>query len=158
MAAQPYVNINVCDGMDYSSNSSLVSAVATEIAKRATITFNEYVIENGQLKLDDNGNRIPVKKTVSLNMPTRTGLMGAIHKVFGGGNAANVVGSTHVNIGTTSNEVFVTPTTKVVNGATVTTTVEDRTKPVRGADIRGDVYGGGNAAEVTGDTNVVIGK
>ena len=144
--------------MDYSSNSSLVSAVATEIAKRATITFNEYVIENGQLKLDDNGNRIPVKKTVSLNMPTRTGLMGAIHKVFGGGNAANVVGSTHVNIGTTSNEVFVTPITKVVNGTTVATTETERTKTVRGADVRGDVYGGGNAAEVTGDTNVVIGK
>lgn len=158
VTGDPYVNINVCDGMDYSSNSSLVSAVATEIAKRATITFNEYVIENGQLKLDDNGNRIPVKKTVSLNMPTRTGLMGAIHKVFGGGNAANVVGSTHVNIGTTSNEVFVTPITKVVNGTTVATTETERTKTVRGADVRGDVYGGGNAAEVTGDTNVVIGK
>ena len=31
-------------------------------------------------------------------------------------------------------------------------------KTVKGADIRGNVYGGGNAAEVTGDTNVVIGK
>ena len=29
---------------------------------------------------------------------------------------------------------------------------------VQGADIRGNVYGGGNAAEVTGDANVVIGK
>ena len=30
--------------------------------------------------------------------------------------------------------------------------------PVKGADIRGNVYGGGNNAEVTGDTNVVIGR
>lgn len=30
--------------------------------------------------------------------------------------------------------------------------------PVLGADIQGNVYGGGNAAEVTGNTNVVIGK
>ena len=30
--------------------------------------------------------------------------------------------------------------------------------PVIGVDIRGNVYGGGNAAEVTGNTNVVIGK
>jgi len=29
---------------------------------------------------------------------------------------------------------------------------------VLGADIRGDVYGGGNNAEVTGDTKVKIGR
>ena len=29
---------------------------------------------------------------------------------------------------------------------------------VVGADIRGNVYGGGNEAEVTGSANVVIGK
>lgn len=31
-------------------------------------------------------------------------------------------------------------------------------KSVIGADIRGNVYGGGNNAEVTGNTNVTIGK
>ena len=31
-------------------------------------------------------------------------------------------------------------------------------KTVKGADIRGNVYGGGNNAKVTGNTNVVIGK
>ena len=30
--------------------------------------------------------------------------------------------------------------------------------PVVGVDIRGNVYGGGNNAEVTGSTNVTIGK
>ena len=35
---------------------------------------------------------------------------------------------------------------------------KDVVKNVIGADIRGNVYGGGNNAEVTGDTNVNIGK
>ena len=152
------MNINVCDGMDYSDNESLLETVADEIANRATITFTDYEIEDGHLKLDDDGNRIPVEKTVSLNMPTRTGLVGAINKVFGGGNAADVTGSTHVNIGTKTNEVFATPATKTVNGTAVATTDEDRTNPVRGANITGNVYGGGNAAVVTGDTDVIIGK
>jgi hypothetical protein len=39
----------------------------------------------------------------------------------------------------------------------VATDEADRTHTVKGADIRGNVYGGGNEAEVTGDTNVKIG-
>ncbi|MBQ2180324.1 MAG: hypothetical protein II450_07980, partial [Prevotella sp.] len=35
---------------------------------------------------------------------------------------------------------------------------KDVENDVLGADIRGNVYGGGNNAEVTGNTNVVIGK
>jgi hypothetical protein len=77
------------------------------------------------------------------------GKMGAINNVFGGGNAAKVIGDTNVNIGTLDKVVFETP---------ANTPVEDRTKTVMGADIRGNVYGGGNEAEVTGRTNVVIGK
>ena len=153
-----YVNINVCDGMDYSDNETLLETVADEIAKRDTITFNDYEIEEGQLVLDENNNPIPIEKKVGLSMPTRTGLVGAINKVFGGGNAANVTGSTHVSIGTTTSEVFATPATKTVNGEAVATTTAERTKDVRGANITGNVYGGGNAAVVTGDTDVVIGK
>ena len=63
-------------------------------------------------------------------------------------------------------EIFVSPekTTeqKVVDGIETTverdTTDGERTHPVIGVDIRGNVYGGGNAAEVTGRTNVIIGK
>jgi hypothetical protein len=39
-----------------------------------------------------------------------------------------------------------------------TTQTDESKKPVVGVDIRGNVYGGGNNAEVTGDTNVNIGK
>jgi hypothetical protein len=35
---------------------------------------------------------------------------------------------------------------------------KDVEKDVIGVDIRGNVYGGGNNAEVTGNTNVTIGK
>ena len=77
------------------------------------------------------------------------GKMGAINNVFGGGNAAKVVGDTYVNIGTLDKVIFETP---------AEASQEARTKTVMGADIRGNVYGGGNKAEVTGKTNVVVGK
>ena len=36
--------------------------------------------------------------------------------------------------------------------------LNNQTKTVKGANIVGNVYGGGNKAEVTGNTNVTIGK
>ena len=88
------------------------------------------------------------------------GKIGAINNVFGGGNAAKVNGDTNVNIGTTATE----PKVKLDNSGNPLYTDEAKTIPdkedfpVKGADIRGNVYGGGNAAEVTGNTNVNIGK
>jgi len=73
------------------------------------------------------------------------GAIGAIGTVFGGGNAAKVIGTPTVNIGT-----------RVGEQIDVVSTNEQKT--VEGVDIRGDVYGAGNNAEVTGDTKVQIGK
>ena len=121
------------------------------------------------------------------------GKIGAINNVFGGGNAAKVIGNTTVNIGTTVGDIsyeevevetgvtivtdyyirsdagategsytYVVPSVaagtcdtagKAVAGKTYYRKVE-----ILGADIRGNVYGGGNNAEVTGNTNVNIGK
>ena len=114
-----------------------------------------------------------------VTLPAHTkGKMGAIGDVFGGGNAAEVKGNTTVNVGTSEYEEIVS----VATGADVTgyytrsgegteaspytydeatgTAVEGTTyyQKVLGVDIRGNVYGGGNNAEVTGDTNVNIGK
>ena len=72
--------------------------------------------------------------------------IGAIGTVFGGGNAAKVVGNTNVNIGTQT-------TIKYTSDA-----AEAAGRPVLGVDIRNNVYGGGNKAEVTGNTNVVVGR
>ena len=77
-------------------------------------------------------------------LPHGKGKIGVINNVFGGGNAAPVVGNTHVNIGTTNSETYVTG--------------DNASHEVKGVDIRGNVYGGGNKAEVTGNTNVVVGK
>ena len=78
------------------------------------------------------------------------GKMGAINNVFGGGNAAKVIGNTNVNIGTQSTVDYVSKGSNETEAQTGLT--------VEGADIRGNVYGGGNNAEVTGNTNVTIGK
>jgi hypothetical protein len=107
---------------------------------------------------------------------TRTKI-GAINNVFGGGNAAPVMGDTYVNIGTlVGDDVYMVKNFKVGdtlpancytkngnNYDTATGTAQDgityyRKYPVVGVDIRGNVYGGGNNAEVTGNTNVNIGK
>ena len=101
------------------------------------------------------------------------GKIGAIQNVFGGGNAAKVIGDTNVNIGTESTITFETKTKEVTvkdEQGNIVYEDEAHTKPkvetvkvtdpvtVIGADIRGNVYGGGNAAVVTGKTNVVIGE
>ena len=127
--------------------------------------------------------------TVNVNEVYGRYYNGAINNVFGGGNAAKVIGNTNVNIGTlakVSIRSFVEKTVTVgtsVEGlytrsgegteespytyiAATGNAVEgtkyyeekDVENDVLGADIRGNVYGGGNNAEVTGNTNVVIGK
>ena len=110
------------------------------------------------------------------------GKMGAISEVFGGGNAAKVIGSTTVNIATQEEVYLVKQVTAGTtlpagcytrSGAGTTAspyvytaasgTAEEHVtyyekRVVLGADVRGNVYGGGNNAEVTGATNVTIGK
>ena len=83
--------------------------------------------------------------------------LGVIGDVFGGGNAANVVGNTNVNIGT-RNEVWLHQSVDGNGNYTRYPALTDPGISVVGADIRGNVYGGGNNAEVTGNTNVNIGK
>lgn len=108
-------------------------------------------------------------KDTPKNMP-ETGLIGT---VFGGGNDADVVGQTFVNIGTESS-VTVHDVTKDVyniikNGRSDISnpqftesdngsTTKNLTITVEGATITGNVYGGGNNANVTQGTNITIGQ
>ena len=73
--------------------------------------------------------------------------------VFGGGNEAEVKGNTTVNIGTATTVQHHLSYNKDTG---VYTMSED--KVVLGANIIGNVYGGGNKANVTGSTKVNIGK
>ena len=150
MVGNPTVNINVAYGRYYNDDASIVEENAE--------TPNHYPIPSHA-----------------------KGKIGAINKVFGGGNAAKVIGNTSVNIATLS-EVYVVK--EVATGASVTglytrsgagttaspfaysdasgeaaadTTYYEK-KEVKGADIRGNVFGGGNQAEVDGDTHVEVGK
>ena len=110
------------------------------------------------------------------------GKMGAISEIFGGGNAAKVIGNTTVNIATSSDVYIVKEVTAgaalpegcytrsgagttaspfvytaATGNASADVTYYEK-KEVLGVDIRGNVYGGGNEADVTGSTNVVVGK
>ena len=153
MVGNPTVNIDVVNGAYYNDDKSVIGDDAK--------TPNDYPIPSHA-----------------------KGKIGAINNVFGGGNAAMVKGDTHVNIGTSevvyevanpapiadnfaSGTYYVlsgegTPTNPYEYVAAGNTFDADKTyyveKPVVGVDIRGNVYGGGNNAEVTGDTNVTIGK
>ena len=117
--------------------------------------------------------------------PHEQNKIGVIGNVFGGGNAAPVNGDTYVNIGTQEYEVLagviVGETdvsdyyTQSGDGPSYTYTKASESAgtavagnkakegivyfmPVVGADIRGNVFGGGNNAAVTGDSHVTIGK
>ncbi len=101
--------------------------------------------------------------------------IGVIGNVFGGGNAAKVIGNTTVNVGTEQGDYV--RVNSIIPGKTGVKSYfvknEDGTFTkasgvaqegvtyyylIVGPNVQGNIYGGGNAAEVTGNTNVVIGK
>lgn len=135
MIADPTVNIN--------------ESVGTPDTYPTTGDYDDNGFKGKTIKFDEG---LPTEHTVTLPAHTK-GKMGAIGDVFGGGNAAQVMGNTTVNIGTLSDNTFVS-----LDDDPATTETDESKKPVLGVDIRGNVYGGGNNAEVTGNTNVNIGK
>ena len=146
-----YVNINEVVG-DKSSQDEFMKETVTDVTDPATqTTGTDKVSKNtGVTKTFKDGDGDDAN-TISVDIPLhKQGDIGSIGVVFGGGNAAQVVGNTHVNIGTASSVDYVTKASGESDARTGITPV--------GADIRGNVYGGGNNAEVTGDTHVVIGE
>ena len=119
------------------------------------VNINEVILskeETGQTtdysKQDFDGSVVDYSDGTSVTLPERianaNGTIGAIGNVYGGGNEAQVIGDTYVNIGTETNVEI--------------NTLNKLNKSVVGVDIRGNVYGGGNQADVTGKSNVVIGR
>lgn len=163
MYGDPRVNINVAEGKfkDY----------VGDLNKYGT----DYMYDANGYK----GNTIPFDDHSVILPPHLKGKIGAIQNVFGGGNAAAVVGSTSVNVGTTSWEYVTISDVDIEVGVTDVSTFYTRNSDgtyslaegtagegktyyqkceVKGADIKGNVYGGGNKANVTGSANVTIGK
>ena len=122
----------------------------------ATVTGNPLVninvVEGGR---EYAGEDKPLEDgtTVTLHARSKDAKMGVIGNVFGGGNAAPVIGNPRVEVGTAAKQKMLSLQTKDAAG-----TVHEVEKDVLGADIRGNVYGGGNNAAVTGDPKVTIGQ
>ena len=176
MVGNPTVNINVAMG-------DKASVSAAEIGKDGENNWKDMAVKDGKV----------VEKSTEGSYPIpyhKSGKIGSIGQVFGGGNAAPVKGDTQVNIGTQAKVPIRNYVAKDVTAGTTsveglytrsgegteaspykytaatgiavanTTYYEEKNvdTDVIGVDIRGNVYGGGNNAEVTGDTNVTIGK
>ncbi len=202
--ASPVVNVRAFTsignifGGGYGNTAVMVGSPTVNINEAAINHTDEDVTYNGNqfsgtnlyfvksvLNLSITSDPTDMTNVYKVVVPDHTdGKMGAIGNIYGGGNAAEVQGDTHVNIGTDTEVYVVRPDLTVTDkvkgfytrswdSATKTydyTLIEDADKTaeegvnyyqkrdVAGADIRGNVYGGGNNAEVTGNTNVVIGK
>ena len=172
MVGSPEVNINVVKGK-YSGETS-----EEKFTNRGFVPENDPNITGKKRyskEIDKNG----TPHTVYVPAHEEN-TIGAIYNVFGGGNAAKVIGTPHVTVGT---QEYVEITTNLTDVRGYCTRTGDGTqnspysyseitgdnpvaptpntsyyKKVVGVDIRGNVYGGGNQADVEGDTNVVIGK
>ena len=118
MVGSPHVNINVGYG-DYNDADIGVYAGDTMQVDNADGTTTDVIL--------------PAHKK---------GDIGSIYTVYGGGNAADVIGDTYVNIGTET-QVHLESTGQDI--------------PVQGAIIEDNVYGGGNQADVTGSTHIQVG-
>ena len=173
LVGNPQVNINVVEGR----HKNKVSDSTDPDYGKTGYMYDENGYIGTDMVIDGHNVIIPRHDK---------GKIGAIQSVFGGGNAAQVVGNTQVNIGTKSEEFVIVRADLTVGTTDVSnyyirtgtgtasdpynydkvasgTKAEDgvtyyEEQTVVGADIRDNVYGGGNAAEVTGNSNVVIGK
>ena len=116
--AHPQVNIvsfttiGIVYGGGYGANATVVGNPTVSIQQQPGAFAAD---------IDDDGDGNPDANAAAL---------GTLGTVFGGGNAAQVIGSTRVLVGTTNNT----------------------------ARIDCNVYGGGNKADVSGNTDVSIGK
>ncbi len=144
-----FTSIGNIYGGGYGTNATVVGSPTVninEVEVTHTDTDTEFV---GNAYNPDTDSSKPswIDGTTVKLWPHEDGKMGVISTIFGGGNAAKVIGNTNVNIGTeVGNDIYF----ESLQGY--------YPQKVKGADVRGNVYGGGNNAEVTGDTNVVIGR
>lgn len=147
-----YVNINEVNGKYY-AQATPAGSTGNKQYKFTQFKRIQPTTDNpeGYVYNAETGERETEEVTIDVYLPPHAAnAMGAINNVYGGGNAAKVIGNTYVNIGTEATINFVTMKDGEPTPATGVA--------VQGADIRGNVYGGGNQAEVTGDTHVQIGK
>ena len=125
----------------------------------AIITSDILPTDKGHSKQAYTGTELTLLDGSKVTPPSRAadenGAMGVIGVVYGGGNAAEVDGDTYVNIGTLSKVPM--QTILVDDDSDPSTDDVPKEVDVAGANITGNVFGGGNNADVTGDTHIKIG-
>ena len=144
--SQPTINIKSCTSIGRVFGGGFGSTA--DVTGSPVVNINEVVGENSTETSTYAGTTRTLKDGTTVTLPPHTsGAIGAIGTVYGGGNAAQVTGNTTVHIGTQ-------PTISYVSGN------DHSAKTVIGANITGNVFGGGlgSSALVTGNTDVVIGK
>ena len=118
-----------------------------EVTGNPTVNINERVGVNANSDSAYPGTELTLSDNTKVTLPAHTkGAIGAIGTVYGGGNAAPVKGNTTVKIGTEANVTYVSG--------------DRSTAAVEGANITGNVFGGGlgSTAKVSGNTDVKVGR
>lgn len=116
-------------------------------------TVNINVEDGDHVNVEYKGKTIDFGDDYKVTLPLhKAGEIGAIGTVYGGGNAAAVIGNTTVNMtnGIVENTLFGGGNAADVEGDTSVTILD--------GTIGGNVYGGGNQGDVTGATKVQIGE
>jgi hypothetical protein len=174
-----HVNINVAEGDFVNQDTD------DELTGNKTISFQQFVRDDkGDFLYEDENKTIRRTENIDINLylpPHAAGEIGGINNVYGGGNEAVVDGNTQVSIGTekyvlmntiaegddlTDKNYYIRSSGAgteespyVYEKATGTASANTEYYAlVKGANILGNVYGGGNEANVTGSTNVNIGR
>ena len=180
MVGNPTVNVSVVEGAwkDYVGESSQYEEegyvyddtgykgeTLTIVDSDGTTTHDVDVPSHAKGKIGainnvfGGGNAAPVKGNTSVNIGTLATVSVRDYVVKDVTVGASVEGLyTRSGAGTVASPYRYTPATGTAVAETTYYEEKDVEKDVVGVDIRGNVYGGGNNAEVTGNTNVNIGK
>ena len=146
-----FTSIGNIYGGGYGETATVVGEPTVNINEVLLVDANNNPVGKNYNPADDNTNKPSFIDNGNVTLyPHTAGTIGVIGNVFGGGNAAKVIGATHVNVSTGDYHY------NDANGLKVRFESTGVTHNVAGADIRGNVYGGGNLADVTDSTYVTI--
>ena len=158
MVGNPTVNVNEVYGRYYNDDRSIVAEGAE--------TPNHYPIPShakGKMgaisEVFGGGNAAPVKGNTTVNIATKEDVSIRSFEVKSVTVGESVEGLyTRSGDGTAANPYTFTPATGTAVEGTTYYEEKEVEKKVLGVDIRGNVYGGGNNAQVTGNAVVNVGK
>jgi len=159
------VNINMTKGLwagaqapaGYSDLPNVNHASYAKVVSPVTAQIGDYYEKIGEAYTKTSDVAVVSGKTyyvaVDANADVIDDAVGVIGTVYGGGNQGVVRGSSIVNIGTATTVQIIDVVTQ--DGGKITD-ISYKPAPVLGARITGDVFGGGNEANINLNTTVNI--